>query len=84
MADDNAGGRSLRLPVSAKTMDRVVIIVSLVWGGSFVTDMIVTTYDPPTGLHQIMMLLIGFLVAGRAQAEKTEDDKKEKEVTTDE
>ena len=83
MAEDKAG-RSSRLPVSAKTMDRVVIIVSLVWGGSFVTDMIVTTYDPPTGLHQIMMLLIGFLVAGRAQAEKTEDDKKEKEVTTDE
>ena len=83
MAEDKAG-RSSRLPVSAKTMDRVVIIVSLVWGGSFVTDMIVTTYDPPTGLHQVMMLLIGFLVAGRAQAEKTEDDKKEKEVTTDE
>ena len=83
MAEDKAG-RSSRLPVSAKTMDRVVIIVSLVWGGSFVTDMIVTTYDPPTGLHPIMMLLIGFLVAGRAQAEKTEDDKKEKEVTTDE
>ena len=83
MAEDKAG-RSSRLPVSAKTMDRVVIIVSLVWGGSFITDMIVTTYDPPTGLHQVMMLLIGFLVAGRAQAEKTEDDKKEKEVTTDE
>lgn len=84
MAEDKAG-RSSRLPVSAKTMDRVVIIVSLVWGGSFVTDMIVTTYDPPTGLHQVMMLLIGFLVAGRSQAEKTDADKtKEKEVTKDE
>lgn len=84
MADDNSAGR-LRLPVSAKTMDKVVIIVSLVWGGSFVTDMIVTTYDPPTGLHQVMMLLIGFLVAGRSQAEKTDADKtKEKEVTKDE
>lgn len=82
MAEDKAG-RSSRLPVSAKTMDRVVIIVSLVWGGSFVTDMIVTTYDPPTGLHQVMMLLIGFLVAGRSQAENTGDDK-EKEVTKDE
>lgn len=82
MAEDKAG-RSSRLPVSAKTMDRVVIIVSLVWGGSFVTDMIVTTYDPPTGLHQVMMLLIGFLVAGRTQAENTGDDK-EKEVTKDE
>lgn len=84
MAEDKAG-RSSRLPVSAKTMDRVVIIVSLVWGGSFVTDMIVTTYDPPTGLHQVMMLLIGFLVAGRSQAEKTDTDMtKEKEVTKDE
>lgn len=81
MAEDKAGGR-LRLPVSAKTMDWVVIIVSLVWGGSFVTDMVVSTYDPPTGLHQVMMLLIGFLVAGRTQAEKNEDQKKE--VTRDE
>lgn len=78
MADDKTGGRALRLPVSAKTMDRVVILVSLVWGGSFVTDMIVQTYDPPAGLHQIMMLLIGFLVAGRTQAE---NDEKKKEVT---
>ena len=82
MADDMAR-RRLRLPVSARTMDWVVIIVSLVWGGSFVTDMVVTTYDPPAGLHQVMMLLIGFLVAGRSQAEKTEDEK-EKEGTRDE
>lgn len=75
MADQKKG---LRLPVSPKTMDVVVIIVSLTWGGSFVADMIVTTYDPPTGLHQVMMLLIGFLVAGRTQVGK--DEGKEDEV----
>lgn len=86
MAEDDSTKKtrrpSFRTSISAKSMDFVVIVVSLVWGGSFVGDMFIPAYDPPTGLHQIMMLLIGFIVAGRSQVGK--DEKKEKGGSTDE
>lgn len=69
-----ADHRKIRPPgLTARSMDFVVIVVSLVWGASFVADIWVANYDPPTGLHQVMMLLIGFIVAGRTQVK---DEKK--------
>lgn len=75
---DTSDGRH-RPPITARAMDTVVIIVSLTWGASFVADIWVQNYDPPTGLHQIMMLIIGFVVAGRSQVGKDGEGKDEAE-----
>lgn len=63
-----------RPSISARSMDIVVIIVALVWGGSFMADIWVMGYEPPTGLHQVMMVLIGFIVAGRTQVGKNSNE----------
>lgn len=66
-----------RPSISARAMDIVVIIVALVWAASFMADIWVVGYEPPTGLHQVMMLLIGFIVAGRTQLGKNGNGEKE-------
>ena len=66
-----------RPSISAKAMDMVVIIVSLVWAASFMADIWVVGYEPPTGLHQVMMLLIGFIVAGRSRLGENDNGEKE-------
>ena len=66
-----------RPSISARAMDMVVIIVALVWAVSFTADIWVVGYEPPTGLHQVMMLLIGFIVAGRTQLGKNDNGEKE-------
>ena len=66
-----------RPSISARAMDMVVIIVALVWAASFVADIWVVGYEPPTGLHQVMMLLIGFIVAGRSRLGENDNGEKE-------
>ena len=66
-----------RPSISARAMDMVVIIVSLVWAASFMADIWVVGYEPPTGLHQVMMLLIGFIVAGRSRLGENDNGEKE-------
>lgn len=66
-----------RPSISARAMDMVVIIVALVWAASFMADIWVVGYEPPTGLHQVMMLLIGFIVAGRSRLGENDNGEKE-------
>ena len=66
-----------RPSISARAMDMVVIIVALVWAASFMADIWVAGYEPPTGLHQVMMLLIGFIVAGRSRLGENDNGEKE-------
>ena len=69
--------------LSARAVDTVAIIVAGTWGVSFVADIWVPAYDSPPGLHQVMMLIVGFLVAGGRVAEKKEADAKPDETKTD-
>ena len=62
-----------KLPASGRVIDVVTVIVSGTWAVSFVADIWVPDYESPPGLHQVMMLLVGFLVAGKSQVGKNEE-----------
>lgn len=51
--------------INPNALTGIIFIVTVVWAGSFVADIFVGGYDPPSGLNEVMMLLAGFLFAGR-------------------
>ena len=57
-----------------RVLDIVTVIVSLTWGASFVSDIWVPNYESPTGINQVMMMLVGFLIAGKTQVGKGSDE----------
>ena len=58
---------------SGRVIDIVTVIVSGTWAVSFLADIWVPDYESPPGLHQVMMLLVGFLVAGKTQVGKNDE-----------
>lgn len=68
-----------RFHTSGRVIDVVTVIVSGTWAVSFVADIWVPNYESPPGLHQVMMLLVGFLVAGKAQVGKNEETPSEED-----
>ena len=55
----------------------VTVVVTGVWGASFVLEVMVPDFDTPEGLGDLMMLVIGALFAGRqisASSGSGEDD----------
>lgn len=37
----------------------IALVVTVVWAASFVADLLVPTYDPPTELHAAMLMVVG-------------------------
>lgn len=51
----------------------IIIVVVIVWAASFVADVFVQNYDPPNGINEIMMVIVGALVASQANLEDDRD-----------
>jgi hypothetical protein len=60
--------------ISPNALTAVLIIIVLVWAGSFVATLTVDDYTPPVGINEMMIALVGFLFAGRQVASRSDDD----------
>lgn len=58
--------------IQQRILSIVTVIIVLVWVASFIGDILIAEYDPPTGINQVMMVLAGFLFAGRQASKKDE------------
>lgn len=62
--------------IPPKVLTIIMLMVTAVWATSAVAE-IVSDYEPTSGINEIMMILAGFLFAGRLAAGKKsnqEDD----------
>lgn len=62
------------MKASAWATNLAIVVVLVMWAGSLVVDMLVSTYDPPPGIEPLMMALAGFLFAARSKSGKDEED----------
>jgi hypothetical protein len=51
------GNKPYRL--SQQVVNTVAIVVTIVWGISFIADILVPGYDPPTNVHMALMVVLG-------------------------
>ena len=42
-----------------KLMNIVLVVVTLVWAGSFAADVFVPDYQPPLEIHSVFMAIVG-------------------------
>lgn len=55
-----------------------IVVVLGTWSASLIVDMLVPTYDPPTGIEPLMMALAGFLFAARTKSDKDDEEEAER------
>lgn len=55
-SDPSPGGQS---PVTPYVVNGIAIIVTLVWAGSFVADVMISNYNPPPQIHMVMLGIVG-------------------------
>ncbi len=48
-------------------MNVVIIIVVLVWAASILLEAFVKSYDPPSGVNEVFMIVAGFLFGVRGK-----------------
>lgn len=51
------GNRTYRL--SQSVVNAVAVVVTVVWGISFVADILIPAYTPPTNVHMALMVVLG-------------------------
>ena len=62
------------MKASAWATNLAIVVVLGMWSASLIVDMLVPTYDPPTGIEPLMMALAGFLFAARSKSGKDEEE----------
>lgn len=51
------GNRPYKL--SQSVVNAVAVVVTVVWGISFVADILIPAYTPPTNVHMALMVVLG-------------------------
>lgn len=51
LAMNGAGNGRARPTVSSRVMNAMALIVTIVWGISYIADIAIPTYSPPSNIH---------------------------------
>lgn len=58
---NGGGGSGNKLPyrLSQNVVNAVAVVVTVVWGISFIADILIPDYSPPTNVHMALMVVLG-------------------------
>ena len=47
--------------IAPYVINGIAVVVTLVWAGSFIADVMIQTYNPPPQIHMVMLGIVGSL-----------------------
>jgi hypothetical protein len=64
--------------ISSRAMSAIIVLITIVWAGSIGAQIFVKGFEAPSGVNEVMMVVVGFLFAGRQAAAAEEKKQEEK------
>lgn len=64
--------------ISPKATNALIIIIALVWASSYLGEALIPErFDPPGGVNEVMMIVVGYLFARKATSSGGDDEPKD-------
>lgn len=60
--------------VNAKVVNGIAIVVTMVWAASFIADIFLVKYNPPSQIHAAMLIVVGSLFGFQITSKKGDSD----------